>query len=103
MSDAVGKKDLVSRVSVRYHDGLPKYVVPMKVLTKLFDLFLDEIFRAVANGDSVMINGFGSFHSCVHKGHPVQFGGDDSVEDYLVFKFTPSKTINKKLRRESKH
>ncbi len=98
MGRTVGKKVLVSRVCTRYHESLPKVIVPKMVVTKLVDLFLQEIFAAVSKGEVVTINGFGSFTACEHKGHPIQFGDSRQVDDYLVFKFSPSRVLNRKLR-----
>lgn len=100
MDRTVGKKTLVSRVYVKYHEELPAVTVSKGMVAKLVDLFLQEIFLSVAKGETVTINGFGSFMACTHKGHPIQFGDGGSVDDYLVFKFSPSRALHRKLRKK---
>ncbi len=64
-----------------------------------YSMVMSAIRDAVTQGVKLSLSGFGTFYRQSHKGQPVQFcenGG--SVGDYLVFKFSASKTLNQYLR-----
>lgn len=66
----------------------------------VYNAIIDKIFENVIKMNSVSLTGFGNFYLQKHKGHPVQFknGKSKPVEDYLVLKFSASKTFNKNVR-----
>ena len=71
---------------------------------RIYDSLIGEIVQAAVAGNTVVLNGFGSFYVQSHKGHPVRFESLDhkhAIDDYLVFKFSASHSMNDKLRRMS--
>ena len=66
--------------------------------TRIYDAIVDELYKSVAEGTNVSLTGFGAFYLHKHKGHPVQFEGNNAVKDYVVFKFSASDVFNKRLR-----
>lgn len=71
----------------------------LEVVHMVYEMFEDELVKAVARGEKVSLTGFGAYFMKAHKGHPVQFGSVDSrVEDYKVFRFSPSNVLNRRLR-----
>lgn len=102
----VNKDEFLNRVLTRLQNGVPRSQMVSRGSARLFsvpemyDAMIDEIFDIVRSGDRLSLTGFGSFFSQTHKGHPVQFGSDKGlVEDYSVFKFSPSNVLNRDLRR----
>lgn len=68
-------------------------------VSTVFDAYQEEIIDRVTNNEEVSITGFGRFYLQRHKGHPVQFSSmNETVHDYVVFKFSASNVLNNKLR-----
>lgn len=70
----------------------------------MYDVFVDEVISNAVAGDTVVLNGFGTFYLQAHKGHPIRFESCNhrgAIDDYLVFKFSASHSMNDKLRRLS--
>lgn len=68
-------------------------------VSTVFDAYQEEIIDRVTNNEEVSITGFGRFYLQRHKGHPVQFSiMNETVHDYVVFKFSASNVLNNKLR-----
>ena len=68
--------------------------------SRAYDAIVEGIHKAVSEGNSLSLTGFGVFYLHKHKGHPVQFEGSADVKDYIVFKFSASDVFNKRLREE---
>lgn len=71
----------------------------------VYDAFLDEVIDKSVKGNTVVLNGFGTFYVQSHKGHPIRFESfrhKGEIEDYLVFKFSASHSMNDKLRKLAK-
>lgn len=63
------------------------------------DAILSNIPELAKQGVEISFMNFGKFYVQVHKGHPVRFGKDrKNIEDYPVFKFSPSNVLSEKLR-----
>ena len=66
---------------------------------RMYDCVMDAIRDVVTCNVKLSLSGFGVFQAQKHKGQPVQFCESDmTVQDYLVFKFSASKTLNQYLR-----
>lgn len=68
----------------------------------VYDALLDEVIDKSVEGNTVVLNGFGTFYVQLHKGHPIRFESfrhKGAIEDYLVFKFSASHSMNDKLRK----
>lgn len=66
---------------------------------RMYDCVIDAIRDVVTKNVKLSLSGFGVFQAQKHKGQPVQFCESDmTVQDYLVFKFSASKTLNQYLR-----
>lgn len=88
----ISKKQFLSRAA-KAND------ISIKDITKVYDAIVDEIEKVVSDGYSLSLTGFGVFYLYKHKGHPVQFKGQKAVPDYVVFKFSASDVLNKRLRK----
>lgn len=68
----------------------------------MYEAVMGAIRDTVASNVRVSLAGFGVFYLQTHRGQKVQFRDRDpagvSVGDYLVFKFSASKTLNRRLR-----
>ena len=97
------KTDMM-RISGKPVKSLPKIDVSA-IANAVYTAMIDRIFHEVANGNQIVLQGFGSFYLNEHKGHPVQFRVDDSpvLSDYLVLKFSATKTANRRARLEAEH
>lgn len=70
----------------------------------IYDAFVDEVIAQAVAGNTVVLNGFGTFYVQSHKGHPIRFESfrhKGAISDYLVFKFSASHSMNDKLRKLS--
>lgn len=97
----INKDELLSRAAARLNAELPPEHarVSEEDLRMYYDAIETEIKIAVIGGARVSFTGFGSYYACLHRGHPVQFGGgSERVPDYRVFKFSASNVLNKILR-----
>lgn len=67
--------------------------------TRMYNCVVTAIRDVVTRNVKLSLGGFGVFQAQKHKGQPVQFCDHDmTVQDYLVFKFSASKTLNQYLR-----
>lgn len=64
--------------------------VRSKDVKAVYEAIIEEIEKALVNGNDVMLYGFGSFILKKHKGQPVQFGAPVKLDDYYVLKFDAS-------------
>ena len=65
----------------------------------VYDALVSKIKEIVVSGQDLSLTGFGSFTLKKHKGHPVQFeANEDSVDDYVVLKFTASDVLMNSIR-----
>lgn len=70
---------------------------------KIYDVVVDLMKDVVCSGKDLSLTGFGSFTLKNHKGHPVQFeASGESVEDYVVLKFTASDVLMNDIRNAHK-
>ena len=94
----------IMKVSGKPVKSLPKIDVSA-IANAVYSAMIDRIFCEVAQGNQIVLQGFGSFYLNEHKGHPVQFKADDNpvLSDYLVLKFSATKTANRRARLEAEH
>jgi len=95
----MGKR--VNRSEV-FHDVSEKTGFTPAEIRTMYSALVDSIIEHSLRGDTVIMNGFGVFYVQKHKGHPISFrsmNGEDVLEDYLVFKFSASHSMNERLRK----
>lgn len=75
--------------------------VSYDVASNVYRAAVDEMLDLMSCDKVLSLSGFGSFYPQIHKGHPVQFDKDmkRAVSDYMVLKFSASKTANQQLRK----
>lgn len=84
--------------------GLITYIaksneIPVEDAARMYNCVMTAIRDVVTKNVKLSLGGFGVFQIQKHKGQPVQFCGSDmTVQDYFVFKFSASKTLNQYLR-----
>ena len=84
--------------------GLITYIaksneVSVEDAARMYECVMTAIRDVVTSNIKLSLSGFGVFQAQRHKGQPVQFcEADMKVQDYLVFKFSASKTLNQYLR-----
>lgn len=93
----------MSDVNKMNRDALLKRVAsrtgyPSAVVRRVYDVLLSEIEHSLLEGYRVSLVSFGQFFLTRHKGHHVQFGNSSDVEDYLIFRFSPSSCFNDRIR-----
>lgn len=95
--------DTVNRVSrQQFLDYVAaKNGVTVDSLVTAYDMIFDGIYDIVKSNKRLCLNGFGTFYLQMHKGHQMQFGCDVKSDDYAVFKFSASNTLNKRIRSET--
>ncbi len=93
------KKVIKSEILKNVRD---KTGVKSKDVKAVYESILDERYNALANGDDVMLYGFGSFVLKKHKGQPVQFGAPVKLDDYYVLKFDASDVMMDKINENLK-
>jgi len=90
--EKVNKRDFIKYVAKKNN-------IPEKVFTECYEAMIDGIMDMMIDGKKVSFTRFGAFYLQKHKGHPVQFESDGSdIQDYVVFKFSASDTMNQRLR-----
>lgn len=90
-TDRITKTAYTSRVARRA--GLP-----VRVVADVYKHAVDELLDITLHGETLLLTGFGSFYTQLHKGHPVQFSeSDEKIPDYLVLKFSASPGLNRSL------
>ena len=88
----VNKNEFLERIATRTGRGLAD-------VHAMYDEFVGELQSIVCNGQDLSLTGFGTFSLRKHKGHPVQFeAACNTVEDYVVLKFTASDVLMSKIR-----
>lgn len=85
----ISKREFISRVAIRSE-------LPISTVSAVYEALLEELTNAVYMGETVVLTGFGRFYRQAHKGHKVRFGKKD-VDDYVVLKFSASRSINRQL------
>lgn len=94
MKTKVSKKAFLSSMARKHN-------MPITAVNDFYEAFIEEIYSTIASGHTLTLTGFGSFYLQKHKGHPVQFDGNEGrrgVNDYLIFKFSASDVINRRFR-----
>lgn len=97
MGNRVNRSEILANVAERTGFALPD-------VKAVYEAFLDEVIDQSVGGNTVVLNGFGTFYVQSHKGHPIRFESfrhKGAIEDYLVFKFSASHSMNDKLRKLS--
>lgn len=90
-TDRITKTAFISRVARRA--GLP-----VRVVSEVYKNAIDELVDIASNGETLLLTGFGSFYTQMHKGHPVQFSKTNEViPDYPVLKFSAAPGLNRGL------
>lgn len=91
--EKVSKRELIKKMAKDNNMSVAK-------ATRCYDLVIGEIIDTIIENKQVNLSGFGNFYLQKHKGHPVQFeSADQKVDDYVVFKFTASDTLNQQIRK----
>ena len=91
--EKINKRDFIKHVAKE--NGMTSAQV-----LEVYDAIVNGIFDMVIENKRVSLTGFGSFYLQKHKGHPVQFEAKNAgVDDYVVFKFSTSDALNKRMRR----
>lgn len=70
----------------------------IKEATKIYQLFIDTLIEELMTGNEVVLTGFGSFSTKIHRGHEVIFGGNKHMDDYIILKFKVAHTFKERLR-----
>lgn len=84
----VNKREFIARVATR--SGQPR-----SMTSQVYEAVIEELSESIVErGEMVVLTGFGRFFTRRHKGHRVRFG-KDSVDDYLVVKFAPSRSMKR--------
>ncbi len=92
MGKKVNRNDFLQTVSENID-------VPYGVVSAVYEGIADEIINVTKHGVKLSLTGFGAFYAQKHKGHPVQFSdSSETVDDYVVLKFSSSNVMNKRLR-----
>lgn len=95
MENRVNRSEILANVAERTGFALSD-------VKSVYDALLDEVIDKSVEGNTVVLNGFGTFYVQSHKGHPIRFESfrhKGALEDYLVFKFSASHSMNDKLRK----
>lgn len=95
MENRVNRSEILANVAERTGFALSD-------VKSVYDALLDEVIDKSVEGNTVVLNGFGTFYVQSHKGHPIRFESfrhKGVLEDYLVFKFSASHSMNDKLRK----
>lgn len=94
----VNKKDLINMVQANLEQRME---IAEGVAETVVNEMLDVIVECLKQDKSILLLGFGTFNTKLHKGHPVAFGKNDMVlDDYRYVKFVASSVLAKKLRSE---
>lgn len=92
--DKVNKQEFMKYVE-------EKHKIPAADFERFYDALIDCIVDKLMQGKKVAFTRFGVFYLQKHKGHPVQFEDNgNNINDYVVFKFSASDTLNQKLRKK---
>jgi nucleoid DNA-binding protein len=92
MKKKINKNEFLESIAERYE-------MPLSDVRKIYDAIVDELKAVVCSGQDLSLTGFGTFSLKKHKGHPVQFESKaDTVEDYVVLKFTASDVLITNIR-----
>ena len=88
----VNKNEFLERISLKTGQSLD-------VVHLIYDACVNELQQIVCDRQDLSLTGFGVFSLKKHKGHPVQFeAASDTVNDYVVLKFTASDVLMTKIR-----
>ena len=75
------------------------YSVSRSDAADAYNMVINSIRDVVTHGFNLRLVGFGLFYLQKHKGNPIQFHAKNKTnEDYLVFKFSASSTLNRSIR-----
>lgn len=97
--DASG--DAVEDAKQRVLDRNLKVSDTMALTEIVYEAAIAELMDCISSDQDVVLTGFGRFYKQMHKGHRVQFAGDDGkpgyIDDYPVLKFSSTVETNRKL------
>lgn len=72
------------------------------LVDSVYDALTETVHDVVVSGRTLSLNNVGTFKLTKHKGHSVQFKDDAKIEDYVLLKFSASKSCNQRFRDEDK-
>lgn len=98
MNERIRNKAFISAVN-QHLEAQGGKSFTLKDVETIYKGIVQTLFHIVSRGDTVTLSGFGSFYVQKHKGHPVQFGGVDKIDDYHTLKFSASVTANRDIRK----
>lgn len=90
--------------SVMNKNGLIEYMSEVYGISRndaaeAYNMVISSIKDVVTRGFNLRLVGFGMFYLQKHKGNPIQFHAQNKTnDDYLVFKFSASSTLNRSIR-----
>lgn len=89
--EEIGKQRFLEELSHATGMGLDE-------VSTVYEAMIDIVVDHAVNNRDVMLTGFGRFYPLNHKGHKVRFGTEGAeIKDYMVLKFSASRTMNKLL------
>ncbi len=89
------KRELVDVVSRKAH-------LTKKAAVEAVDTFLNELGRALAKGEKVVLSGFGTFRVISMKGKTVKIPGTEklvTIKSHRSPRFTPGKKLKRQVTR----
>lgn len=89
------KRQLIDQVARKAH-------LTKKGATEAVDVLLNEIGRALAKGEKVVISGFGTFKVVNMKGKTVKIPNTEkfvTIKSHRLPRFTPGKKLKKQVQR----
>ncbi|OGM60383.1 hypothetical protein A3A75_04030 [Candidatus Woesebacteria bacterium RIFCSPLOWO2_01_FULL_39_10] len=89
------KRELVDIVSRKAH-------LTKKGAVEAVDTFLNELGRALAKGEKVVLSGFGTFRVISMKGKTVKIPGTEklvTIKSHRSPRFTPGKKLKRQVTR----
>jgi nucleoid DNA-binding protein len=89
------KKELVDVVSRKAH-------LTKRAAIEAVDTFLNELGRALAKGEKVVLSGFGTFRVISMKGKTVKIPGTEkmvTIKAHRSPRFTPGKKLKRQVTR----
>jgi len=89
------KRQLIDQVARKAH-------LTKKGAAEAVDVMLDEIGRALAKGEKVVVSGFGTFKVVNMKGKTVKIPNTEkfvTIKSHRLPRFTPGKKLKKQVQR----
>lgn len=75
----------------------------LKEASDAYETFIETLIAEILKGNKVVFPGFGSFFLRTHKSHKISIlQKETDIDEYLVFKFQPSKTFCQRNLKNNK-